>query len=87
MSSAAQALELRALNHGLFAYAVIAGLNGEADTDGQRVVTVKKLGTYLPRKTSALMQEHYPSFRGLKPVPQLVQSPAAGDHVMAVLGR
>lgn len=87
VSQETQALELQKLKHGLFAYAVMQGLAGEADTDGSRVISVKKLGAYLPGKAAALMREHYPDYKGAAPVPQLAQSPSAGDHVLGVLGR
>jgi uncharacterized caspase-like protein len=46
------ALELPDLKHGLFTYHVIKGMEGAADADGDKIVTVNELFQYVQKKVS-----------------------------------
>ena len=57
------ALELRQLGHGVFTYALLEGLSGAADTNGDRVIRVFELGNFLAERVLALTKgEQTPDF-------------------------
>jgi len=80
-----QALELPQLQHGLFTYAVLDGLGGHADRNGDELIRVSELGQYLTERTKTLINEHYPEFKGILPVPETYRGRDAADHVLAHL--
>ncbi|MGI9522548.1 MAG: Ig-like domain-containing protein [Hyphomicrobiaceae bacterium] len=80
-----QALELTQLQHGLFTYAVLDGLGGHADRNGDELIRVSELGQYLTERTKTLINEHYPEFKGQLPVPETYRGRDAADHVLAHL--
>ena len=77
------ALEFSALKHGVFTYALMAGLGGEADTDGSKLITVDKLGVFLKAKTAALIQANGHNQPQPWPIPELHKARDAGNHVLA----
>ena len=80
-----QALELPQLQHGLFTYAVVDGLGGDADRNGDDLIRVSELGRYLTERTKTLINEHFPEFKGKLPVPEAYRGRDAVDHVLAHL--
>jgi hypothetical protein len=52
------AIEVKELGHGLFTYALLKGLAGEADTSGDGTITVVKLVAYLSSQVP-LLSERY----------------------------
>ena len=48
------ALEFEQLGHGVFTYALLQGLRGEADTNGDRVIRVFELGNFLSERVTKL---------------------------------
>jgi WD40 repeat protein len=80
-----QALELPQLQHGLFTYAVLDGLGGHADHNGDELIRVSELARYLTERTKTLINEHFPEFKGILPVPETYRGRDAADHVLAHL--
>ena len=57
------AFELRQFGHGVFTYALLEGLSGAADTNGDRVIRVFELGNFLAERVLALTKgEQTPDF-------------------------
>jgi WD40 repeat protein len=62
-----QAIEFKRLGHGVFTYALLQGLDGEADgSPADRVITVSEIETFLDRKVPELTKE----YRGTTQYPQ-----------------
>ncbi len=62
-----QAIEFKKLGHGVFTYALLQGLNGEADGNpSDRVITVSEIESFLDRKVPELTKE----YRGTTQYPQ-----------------
>jgi WD40 repeat protein len=62
-----QAIEFKKLGHGVFTYAILKGLAGEADSSpSDRIITVGEIETFLDRKVPELTKE----FRGTTQYPQ-----------------
>jgi WD40 repeat protein len=80
-----QALELSQLQHGLFTYAVVDGLGGRADRNGDELITVKEMGRHLTEYTRALINQHLPEFKGKLPNPETYRGRDAADHILAHL--
>ncbi len=79
------ALEIKALKQGLFTYAIMKGLAGEADEGGDKLVRVEELGAFLKKKTGVLIDEHLKNYNKKRPVPVLHKGRDAEDHVLARL--
>jgi WD40 repeat protein len=62
-----QATEFKRLGHGVFTYALLQGLNGEADGNpSDRIITVSEIEAFLDRKVPELTKE----YRGTTQYPQ-----------------
>lgn len=60
------ASEFEKLGHGIFTYALIEGINGKADTNNDKKLTVRELSTYIENKVPELSEQlkgtaQYPS--------------------------
>ncbi|MFZ1808031.1 MAG: caspase family protein [Cyclobacteriaceae bacterium] len=60
------ASEFEKLGHGIFTYALIEGINGKADTNSDKKLTVRELSTYIENKVPELSEQlkgtaQYPS--------------------------
>lgn len=60
------ASEFEKLGHGIFTYALIEGINGKADTNNDKKLTIRELSTYIENKVPELSEQlkgtaQYPS--------------------------
>jgi len=60
------ASEFEKLGHGIFTYSLIEGLDGKADTNGDKKLTIRELSTYIENKVPELSEQlkgtaQYPS--------------------------
>ena len=59
------ATEFEKLGHGVFTYALLEGVKGQADANGDRKLTVRELSTYIENKVPELSEQ----FKGLSQFP------------------
>ena len=73
------ASEFEKLGHGVFTYSLLEGLKGEADTNGDKKLTVRELSTYIENKVPQLSEQ----FKGTSQYPSAYSF--GNDFPIAVL--
>ena len=74
------------IGHGLFAYALIEGLNGKAAKPGACGIKASDLEAYLKDSTAKLVKDTFKNYKDPPPVPHVVTGKDATDDDLASAG-